>query len=136
MKAEYPDIKKVMGKPLWYDENGVPRYTEYVLEELPNIYADFAVAGECKCQGCGQTFSVCISLTKSRIFLVKHKHSDWELNEEYFNYGDPPIHNSSDGHKCVGNTMSSDMEDLTYWELGYGDSLELTFEELKNKLKL
>ena len=77
-----------------------------------------------------------MALTKSEIYLIKHKHPDWKLNEEYFYYGDPPIHCSKDGYKCVGNTMSSDMEDLTYWELNYGNPSEITFEELKSKLEL
>lgn len=47
--------------PLWWDENGTPRFAEHHPNMCPDIYADEVVLVVISCQGCGTEFPVQMS---------------------------------------------------------------------------
>lgn len=110
MKASYLDIKnKINAEPIWYDENGVPRYDKFSPELSPNIYADEIILLEIACQDCKQRFLVEMNWDKMRKIFDRHLESfstrvqqhlknNKEFNHSLIHYGDPPI------HFCVGDT--------------------------------
>jgi hypothetical protein len=51
LHTHYGDIlDSVPGEPLWWDENAVPRFCEFSLDKLANIYASEAVLLLISCQ--------------------------------------------------------------------------------------
>jgi len=110
VKASYLDIRsKIEEEPLWYDENGTPRYEKFSPELSPDIYADEVVLLEIACQDCKQRFFVEMSwstmrgLFKSRdVECFSSRFDNWAKDKEYFpiHYGDPPIHG------CAGDTTN------------------------------
>ncbi len=139
MKACYSDILKLTKKqPLWYDENGVPRYCKFTPSDLPSIYARIAVLMEIQCQACGKPFLVGIGsdkhtsppFTKAQLKkypaleplqrflkdLAAWKKSPRNTSPPFY-YGDPPRHG---GKGCIaGGTMNSEVVRIVeYWEKG------------------
>lgn len=110
MKASYLDIRnKISEEPIWYDENGVPRYDKFLPDLSPNIYADEVILIEIACQDCKQRFLVEMNWDKMRKIFDRHSKSfsisiqqylksNERLNHSPIHYGDPPI------HFCVGDT--------------------------------
>ena len=102
MKSNYADILALTIKePVWYDENGTPRFVPFRPELCPSIYAGVIVLLRIVCQWCGEEFLV--EMHDSVFSPIKHPHK--------LHYGDPPIHN------CVGDTMNC--EDLAVMEVWY-----------------
>jgi len=128
MKASYLDIKsKIKEEPLWYDENGTPRYEKFSPELSPNIYAEKVVLLEIACQDCKQRFLVEMNWSPMNMILDRHSESFSSNMRQYFksrresnyspiHYGDPPIHG------CVGDTMNC--YDLRIVEFHKKDNLE------------
>lgn len=102
MLPDYKDIKsRITEEPAWYDENGVPRYGDFVPENIPNIYANHCALLRIACQDCGAKFKVAMN---DGIWNSK------EFNPKQLHYGDPPRHN------CVGDTMNcDDLDVLEVW---------------------
>jgi len=100
MKASYQDItSRINVPPIWWDSNGVPRYSPFHPHLLPNIYADQALHFTVKCQDCGREFAVAaqsdVQSQKDRDDLVQG------IYDRKVYYGDPP------SHGCVGDSMMS-----------------------------
>lgn len=107
MLPSYSDITSRLGKPLWYDKHGVPRYDPFH-PDMCGVYANFVAFMEIECQACGGRFRVAVD------------RRGWELiggeivrptlpslgDVGSFCYDDPPPHDV-DGGMCAGSTMSS-----------------------------
>jgi hypothetical protein len=108
MNTDYTDIISKAGEPRWYDENGVPRYTEFHPDKCVLLGAEEAFLIEIRCQACNRPFLVALTW--------KDESAYWLGNEmprlprltttggDSLSYGDPP------NIKCCasGPTMSSD----------------------------
>jgi len=115
MRAAYNDIRdKIKGDPLWYDENGTPRYIKFHPDLSPNIYAEEIVLLEIACQYCHQKFLVEMNFCRFDLVFNKDKKSFQELVASFikdgsyipFHYGDPPR------HKCAGGGETMNCDDL------------------------
>ena len=94
MKENYEDIYALTDQePLWYDQNGTPRFAKFEPKLCPNIYARHVFLILIGCQSCGKRFVVEMH-TDFYTSTVKHP--------KHLHYGDPPIHG------CVGDTMNCD----------------------------
>jgi len=104
MHGDYEDIKsRIAGEPSWHDQNGTPRYGEFIPQRCPNIYAPVVCLFKIACQDCGEEF-----LVEMHADIWTHRLSQPPAK---WHYGDPPIHG------CVGDTMNcEDLEVLEVWE--------------------
>ena len=135
MLPSYHDIRKrIKEKPLWYDENGVPRYDPFHPDLLPDIYADEGVLVKIQCQDstCGKTFLVGISYNRTWIAVNSNAQTlggipTLRQRIERFkadpsmclpvHYGDPPRHAHSQDGWCAGETMNCwDLKIEEFWE--------------------
>lgn len=102
MHETYTDItSRIAEEPSWYDQNGTPRYGEFVPWRCPNIYSDNVGLFCIECQMCAARFSVELH---TGIFesLENHPHT--------WHYGDPPA------HRCAGDTMNCNtIAVLEFW---------------------
>ena len=102
MNHGYEDIRsRISEEPTWYDDNGAPRYGEFVPDLCPDIYTHQVVLLRIACQACGEQFDV-------------EMHGKWFANIKQpskLHYGDPPRHG------CVGDTMNC--EDLAVLQVWY-----------------
>lgn len=125
MKNNYKDItSRIAQSPIWFDENGVPRYEPFSPDQCVNIYAQECVLLRIACQECHQQFDVCMSCgdyvpATLRGLIVSHE----------IDYGDPP----NIGCCPAGPTMNSEViRVLQYWSHGGARSLgwmrDATFE--------
>lgn len=96
MKNNYSDIIAKAGKPFWYNENGVPRYTEFHPFKCVHKDSDEVALVEVKCQSCGESFLVALTLPAADRLT--------QINGKSLHYGDPP----NVGCCCAGPTMSSE----------------------------
>jgi len=133
MKADYKDIRsKISEEPLWYDENGVPRYEQFTPRLSPDIYADEVILLEIACQSCRTRFFVEMSWCFLVAVIRTNKGNSfsscldaWLLDRANtfcpLHYGDPPRHD------CVGDTMNCD--DLQIVE--FHKKVNFEFERIK-----
>jgi hypothetical protein len=112
MHAAYEDIRKrIKDEPLWFDENGTPRYDKFDPHMVSNIYASSAALTWIGCQRCGWKCAVAITSAFGEPRLHK------AIKAETLHYGDPPWHEDESGEGCVGCTMNCEDEVvLQYWE--------------------
>ena len=101
MKQEYRDItSRIKEPPLWWDEEGVPRYEPFRPTMCGDIYAQQAVLLEISCQACHRRFFVAgtsrLPMARNPVVNV----SSWRTS----GYGDPPY----DPDCPAGNTMTSE----------------------------
>ena len=119
MLHNFKDIIDAAGRdPLWWDENGTPRFCEFNPNKNANIYADEIVLLRVACQGCATEFDVCMSTSIMERYM--HQHT-WgrpgpslaQLIEKHeIHYGDPP----NTGCCPAGATMNSvPRMVLQYW---------------------
>lgn len=112
MKPNYSDITDRLGKPLWWDENGVPRY-EAFHPKWCDIYAKYVAFIRVQCQACGREFKVASSISSASLVVLP---TPKDLGT--FRYGDPPNHlESGTGFDCLGGaTMTSEHKEiLEFW---------------------
>jgi len=117
MHNDYKDIIALADgePPVWWDDNGVPRFCEFHPSQLPNIYADEAALVMIGCQACGQKFPVSFSCDRiSR--LMASGSPPRSLKESILagniHYGDPP----NTGCCAAGATMNcDDLFVIQYW---------------------
>ena len=116
MLTDYSDITDKLGEPLWWDENGVPRYFDFS-PYVCGVYNKYVALMTVECQCCGKPFKVVTSLNSHR--TVSYPDPSKEDPEEAaggFLYGDPPRHdyfmkdcikgiNSISG--CTGDSMQT-----------------------------
>jgi len=106
MHNSYSDIRSLTKKePLWWDENGVPRYAKHHPSLCPDIYADKVILMEIACQSCKKHFFVQMSSS----FFQKTRLQGKGLPH----YGDPPNISCCAG----GATMNcDDLRIVEYWD--------------------
>lgn len=102
MLEGYEDIlSRIAEPPIWYDQNGTPRYAKFHPNLCPNIYSDKVVLAQIACQECGEKF------------LVEMHASIWDsrndIDPRKWHYGDPPRH-------CKGAGDSMNCEDIAIVE--------------------
>lgn len=116
MLRSYYDIISKLGSPKWFDNNGVPRYEDFV-PWLCGVYVDYIAYINLRCQGCNNSFMVTVERRKFRLYpeIAQTNLPNKETGDlGDFHYGDPPRHNTDgtfhpanwDLH-CVGVTMNS-----------------------------
>jgi hypothetical protein len=120
MLRDYDDIKTKLGDPIWYDDNGVPRYDPFK-PDMCGVYDDQVVLLEIACQDCGKKFKVAECWDKHRAMWKAIENRNWiDINsieplptksgKWFYHYGDPP------NHGCVGDTMNSEpIRVLEFW---------------------
>jgi hypothetical protein len=135
MYQPYIDILKRLGAPLWWDENGVPRYEDFAPRDCANIYAEFAALLEIRCQGCDRLFPVASTWGISDAIIANRlddvvwdaegknptpKHGlPKEGSAGAFGYGDAPWHDYDGGFngQCAGTTMTTaTVRVLQFWD--------------------
>jgi hypothetical protein len=123
MKESYDDIReRIKMKPLWFDDNGVPRYDKFRPNLLPDVYARECVLMEIGCQACGEKFLVSLGYSpysekwrlwgsfskRIQMFIDSPEKTVWSP----IHYGDPPRHEGL----CAGDTMNCyDIRILEFW---------------------
>jgi hypothetical protein len=112
----YDDIISRLGPPLWYDDNGTPRYEAFAVG-FCNVYDDHIALLEVACQLCDQRFVVASGYhsDRDRPPVLPHVEADNQSDPWFaagdFDYGDPPRH---DDH--AGETMNSvPIRILEFW---------------------
>lgn len=110
MKHHYKDIRALTSEPpLWFDEDGVPRYCEFSHGECANIYAREVVLLMIACQNCGAVYEVCLS-QNGKVHGQPTLAS--QIKDGSIGYGDPP----NMGCCAAGPTMSCmNLRVLQYW---------------------
>lgn len=112
MLPDYEDIRKrIQIAPLWYDDNGTPRYDRFNPDML-GVYDQWAMCVEIACQRCGIRFLVGRGWTREAFCKHGVEFRDLPSREdvESFHYGDPPRHG------CVGDTMNcDDIRVVEFW---------------------
>lgn len=90
MRHHYRDIRdRIDQDPLWWDENGVPRYCEFSPRETGNIYCSQAVLLRIACQECGRLFEV--AMTWGVFHELRNiPPLDEQVRDDSLHYGDPP----------------------------------------------
>jgi hypothetical protein len=146
MLPYYGDIiDRIEEEPIWYDQNGVPRYEKFKPDLAPNIYADEVILLEIACQDCGRKFLVEMNWEHTDLYLLRHSIPNpsfsevmrgWlktDKKEESWppvHYGDPP------SHGCVGDTMNVyDLRILEFWRKENFDWARKTEFELELERK-
>jgi hypothetical protein len=109
MKQEYSDITEKLGKPLWWDEAGCPRYAPFQPCMANDFYAKEVALIRVKCQSCEEEFLVCVSSGEQNKKPLSQRKTLF--------YGDPPR-----GCCGVGATMTSEFVAVVEsWALGKND---------------
>lgn len=108
MKHDYPDILALTDQaPLWYDENGTPRFLPHAPGLCPDIYVREVALLSIRCQLCGMEFKVQLS----NDLFDQRQALEQQVKSKTLYYGDPPRHGG-----CTGNTMTSEeIQVLEFW---------------------
>ena len=122
MHCAYKDITSKLGKPLWWDERAVPRYSAFSPEDVANIYAREVALVEISCQHCDFRFPVAFSWSSSEMANGMPFPSISErIIKKEIQYRDPP--NYSDGCCPSGAcSMSNPVKVLEFWKYGKSPS--------------
>lgn len=70
MFVNYTDIISKLGTPVWFTQDGYPRYCEYHPSEC-GIYHKFSALILVKCQSCGRDFKIGTISDYYKIYLLK-----------------------------------------------------------------
>ncbi|WP_226550745.1 hypothetical protein [Celeribacter naphthalenivorans] len=107
MHVFYEDILSRIFEPvLWFDENAVPRYSDFSPDRVANIYAQEVVLLLIRCQACCREFRVALSSSEIKPVLAS------KIEAQALRFGDPP------NVQCcpTGPTMNSiSVRVLEYW---------------------
>jgi hypothetical protein len=144
----YKDIREKLGTPKWIDKHGVPRYSEATPKEGKEIYNNWVLLMEVKCQACQKTFLCCESINWVNINIRQIKNSLPMIDDtvenvlhEIFGWGDAPWHDA-DGNEagfesqCAGTTMSTNCIAIGLWKKANHPSdawLEVEIPEMYTK---
>jgi hypothetical protein len=115
MHACYEDILELaeqLGRePLWWDDNGVPRFAVHHPRHAADIYAEEAALVLICCQDCGRELEVQMTRMLGRPLLSVL------VAARTLHYGDPPSHADTEGTFCrAGCTMNChDLRVLEFW---------------------
>ncbi len=132
MLHDYGDIRDRISEPAkWWDESGVPRYSDFAPRETANIYADECALVQIACQNCGTRFDVAFSRSKSFAVLEGDKATLADrIRDGSLHYGDPP----NTACCLAGPTMNcDDLRVIEYWhqekfESKRDETLEIALE--------
>lgn len=131
MRQPYWDLYEMAERkpPLWFDEEGVPRWVPFHPDLMNNIYADEAILFELECQSCGRWY--CVALSYYRLEHIytggpeRPSFSEQLKDPEWLPYwGDAPCFQGCDGEmvQCAGSTMTSEtLRILEFWKHENGD---------------
>jgi hypothetical protein len=116
MLRSYSDITDRLGPPLWWDEQGCPRYDAFEPRML-GVYESWVCLYEIACQACDQRFKVAESWNemslRGRPSQPLSFRADVTIEDLCrLHYGDPPR------HECLGagETMNClDLRILEFW---------------------
>ena len=110
------DIINVAGRPVWFDEAGVPRYVEFSPKLVTNIGAQEIALLKIRCQDCGRAFMVAKSWSKYDSVLLNGKiGATPKITDGDFEYGDPP------NVKCCSSGYTKSSETISVVELWLKD---------------
>jgi hypothetical protein len=120
MHEGYEDIleaARVGGKePVWWDENGTPRFAPFTPRMCPDIYAGEVALLRIRCAGCGEEFDVQVSYNEHDKLIWGRDIEPLSANIEAIHYGDPPYHEGDSG-QCAGTTMNcEDLRVIEFWQ--------------------
>ncbi len=128
MTPLYKDLKIRLGPPVWYDRNAVPRYCEFSPEVAGQIYCDWVMLMEVKCQSCGKVFRCAQAFDfwaqQSQLVMQDKPQVENTVANAVNNllgWGDAPWHDA-DGDECgfdsqcAGTTMTTDVRGLELWQ--------------------
>jgi len=104
MRRSYQDIlSRIKDPPLWYDQDGTPRYAPFSFELCPDIYSHHVGLFRVCCQLCHKEF-----LVEMHANIFDHRIA---APPAKWHYGDPPIHDCP-----AGNTMNcNDLAVVEFW---------------------
>lgn len=118
MLNSYADIRsRIAEEPKWWDENGVPRYCDFIPDEVANIYATEVALVDIACQACGHRFKVAFSwdAVDWHAYVPEEHVPLTEADVLRLHYGDPP----NAGCCGAGATMNcDDLRVLEVWRKG------------------
>lgn len=121
----YKDLRTRLGKPLWIDQHGVPRYDEFTPQDAAEIYNDFVLVMDVKCQSCGKMFKCVTSIAKHSLWLKSTPVEPTTKNilSHLFGWGDAPWHTQHGDEddfngQCAGTAMSTDYVASEFWVRG------------------
>jgi hypothetical protein len=108
--ASYQDIlDRIDAAPVWWDENGVPRFDPHHPDLCPDVYAREVALIRIECQSCQLGFLVQMSTgsPRARGSLTEM------IRNKTIHYGDPPRH---DVDCMAGDTMNcTDIAVVEFW---------------------
>jgi hypothetical protein len=113
VNCDYEDIRsRISEKPIWFDENAVPRYVPFAPRECANIYCAEVVLMLVTCQACDHEFNVALTRDRMQSFELNGRTLADEIRADVIHYGDPP----NVGCCPAGPTMNSEPKKvLEYW---------------------
>lgn len=123
MYPTYSDIRSRLGFPKWFDQNGVPRYSEFSPNEAAEIYYNWVALLEVKCQACGRIFLCATALDEWNLYHgpdVPIDINEEEILNHLLGWGDAPWHGyqsdiNGENSQCAGTTMSTDFRVKEIW---------------------
>lgn len=122
MLEDYNDIKsRIDEKPIWYDENGVPRYDAFSPDMCPDVYAYEVILVSISCQFCNKPFLVELSWNPhSEIRSIAKRVAEWKQRKGEDKDRWPPVHYGDPArHGCTGDTMNCvDLGIKEFWKRG------------------
>ena len=114
MLQDYKDITSRLGKPIFFDECGCPRYALFHPSLCANIYAEEAILLLIACQQCGSKYKVAMSWHKWIDGKASFSFSKRVKDGHFPHYGDPPCFECT-----VGATMNCHgLAILEFWKKG------------------
>jgi len=140
MFQEYSDItQRIAEPPMWWDENGVPRYIEFAPYRAANIYAIEVVLLDIACSCCLNRFQAALSGQGGAAHDEKGRSLADNIRSGEIDYCDPPNYgNCRDGP----STGCFNLHVLQYWRRqdGWRDwirdsSLEIVLPEMNDYLE-
>lgn len=78
MLEDYQDIIKRLGKPLWWDEVGCPRYEEFQPDMCNDIYAEEVLLMLIACQQCERQYKVAMSW---KVWIDRSMRLSWYIKQ-------------------------------------------------------
>ena len=111
MLHNYPDIIERLGKPLWWDEVGCPRYDEFKPNLTNNIYAREVILLEIACANCDRKMLVAMSWCPL-LPLDGCPSLRSRVTDKTVHYGDPPCFDCS----CGATENCTDFRVVQFWQ--------------------
>jgi hypothetical protein len=120
MFNDYSDItERIAEPPLWWDEQGVPRYAEFEPHLVANIYAREVALMEVACSQCWTRFRAAVSTAGVLGEPDRHDLAE-SIETRTISYGDPPNYRN---YRSGPSSSCYDLRVLQYWlrPAGWGE---------------